>query len=107
MVSYSPQPMIDWINRREAYVFYASRRLIEECAAIDPTLLERVASSDWRGLGETPEARLADFLAKGDIALAELGIYIHPGGEPFATIAAVIAEMDKRAPPRSKAQSAS
>jgi hypothetical protein len=92
-VGSSAQPMIDWINRREGYTDYAWRRICEECGAIDPGLMERVARSVWNGQGETAEIRTKDFLAKADMMRKHLRIGLHPGGEIFATLAAIVAAM--------------
>lgn len=95
MVGRSVQPMIDWINRRESWCHYVFRRLMEECNAIDPLLLQRVQASAWRPTGETSEDRIENFIAKMDLMANFLQIDFPPGGEPFATVAAVVGAMGK------------
>ena len=106
MIGTSAQPMVDWINRREGYVSYAWRRVWEECNAIDPGLLDKVARSMWAGQGETMDARTQDFIKKAEMMQKHLRIGLHPGGEIFSTIAAIIGAMGELAIPATPTTSA-
>jgi 5-methylcytosine-specific restriction endonuclease McrA len=84
MVGVSPQPMIDWINRRESYIGRFWRRALEEMRAIRPTLPEEAAA-----LGMKSE-ELQRYM---DVAAHSMRIDCHPGGDMYATMAVVVANI--------------
>lgn len=77
----SPQPMLDWVNRRESHIHWVARRLLEECLAARPTMATDIAS-----LQLSREEFLTVFRAVKTL----LRPGYHPGGEMFATVAAVM-----------------
>ena len=81
MIGSSAQPMIDWISRREDYRIRLYRRLVEECGAIRPTLLEEASGL---GLDEEEWGRLLAVAGQG----MKLGY--HPEGDMLASGAALV-----------------
>lgn len=74
MIAVSPQPMIDWINRREWDMSFMARRIFEEMAAIEG-LTEKI------NIFGVPD----DIITKLEGKLRQIGAGIHPGGDCTAT----------------------